>query len=369
MLRERTLRHLLLSVAKSLEEVPENIAFRNLLIDSCETLQIVREDRGPYVVTVSNEKGQITTKIETSRFRFHERGDVPAQVGMRRDLPDARTHNWEQALIFWQDILGVSLERTRGLAPMRQIERKTNRLEITFIVIVSIALLTVQFLTALTWPVVILLAWLIPLTKPKYVHLWTSLLIIASSVLFSGVENALFPLPILIVAFHLESLSHSKFAVFWPFFGILVITLLYPRQLPIALLILALETMVSVVQINYPRLRVQLVCVSITLFYLLLFKPVFIAENLNGWITAPIVLILIFVVFPRSSESNLIRVTAPIALMFATIYFGYDTNVSFAWLLVWLLGIKEIHLTKKSKRQDSNLPGVSVTISKRSSAS
>lgn len=369
MLRERTLRHLLLSVAKSLDEVPENIAFRNLLRDSCETLQISREDRGPYVVTVSNENGQVTTKADTSRFRFHERGDVSAQVSLRRDLPDARTHNWEQAFIFWQEILGVSLERTRGLAPTRQLERKINRREVTRFAIISFVLLTVQFFTTDTWPVIILLAWLIPLTKPKYVYVWISLLIIVSIFIVSGIENTLFLLPILIVSFHLESLSHSKFAVLWPLAGTFVISLLYPEQISIVLLILALEAIVSLVQVNYLRLKVQLICLSLTLLILLLFHPVSVIDNPNSWITAPVALILILLVFPRSSESNLIRVTAPIALMFATIYFGYETNDSIAWLLGWLLGIKEINSIKKSKRQESIMPGVSVTISKRSSAS
>jgi hypothetical protein len=369
MLRERTLQHLLLSVAKSLEEVPANFKHRKILSDSCETLQIVREHRGPYLVTVSNELGQTATEVETSRFRFHERGDVAIQIKSRGDLPDARTHNWEQALILWQEILGIEFERTRGLAPMRKVHGKTDGMELFIIGGVSIALLTVEKITSLTWPVVAILAWLIPLTKPKKVHLGLALLLVISSTLNSGYETFAFGPLLMVAMFQFESLIRSKFDVLGPIAGTVLAAIMCPDQLPIVLLILAFEVIVSFVQLNYFRISILTICMTVVIVISINYHQIVLTENHNGWITAPLAFILLVTLFPRASESNLIRISAPLGLMVGTIYFNLEIASSVALLLIWLLRCADFPTIKKPNQSGLQPSGVPVTISKRDSAS
>ena len=254
MLRERTLLHLLLSVARSLGEVPENSKYRDLLHDSCETLKITRDRNGPYTISILNQNGQLNKNVETSNFRFHERGDIEAQIQKRRDLPDARTHNWEQATNLWREILGVNLKKSQGLAPARPNRNKVKRLEIISLMLVSMMLLSLDFFFDQNWPVFLVIAWTVPLTRPRAAHLWIATCTIAISWLISGFENPVLVFALIGVSLHLEHMIKSRLVVFLPF-GLCVFLMIFqPSQLVIIVIILLFEIIVSLAQLNLLRL-------------------------------------------------------------------------------------------------------------------
>jgi len=337
MLRERTLHHLLLAVARSLEEVPENSKYRETIRDSCETLKISREHRGPYLVSFSNEKGQVSKSVETSQFRFHERGDIPAQVKLREDLPDARSYNWEQATELWQSLLGVPLSRPRGLAPARPDNSKVYRTEVLYLVFISISLLSVEFYTGQIWPSCLLLAWTVPLTQPKRAHLWVAIFMMTASLWLSGREYPLFALIIVIISLHFEYLDKSRLAILWPFLGCLLIIGAFPDHLKIVMLVPIFEILVSLVQRSYRRITIQIISILLISSSVLIGNSNSLSINLRGWIILPVGLILSVVIFPYSSEPNLIRISSPLVLSLGAIYLQFDIVGTVGLLLVWAL--------------------------------
>ena len=369
MLRERTLLHLLLSVARSLAEVPENSKYRDLLHDSCETLKITRDRSRPYVISILNENVQISKNVETSDFRFYERGDVAAQVQKRNDLPDARTYNWEQATKLWREILGVNLKKSQGLAPARSERNQVKRLEVTCLVLISLLLLLLEFWFNQSWPICLVIAWTVPLTRPRTVHLWIALCTIIFNWLISGFENPVLALTFIWVSLHLEHLDKSRLAVIWPFVPCAFLMALLPGQLPLLLIILTFEIIVSLAQINFRRLFVQVVSLFIVIAHLLLNDSAQFSSNLYGLITIPFALVLIILVFPYSSESNLIRVTAPLTLSIATIYFGFDLSSAAIFLIVWLFGFIKIAGSDLPVQNVFETMGIPVTLRRRDSAS
>lgn len=369
MLRERTLHHLLLAVARSLEEVPDNSKHREMIRDSCETLKISREHRGPYVVTLSNENGHVSKSIETSQFRFHERGDIPAQIQLRINLPDARSYNWEQATELWQKLLGVSLSRSRGLAPARSDRSKVKRAEVLYLILISMSLLLIDFYTGQFWPSCLLLGWIVPLTQPKKAHLGVAIVMIIGSLSMTGHEYPLFALIILIVSLHFEYLDKSKFAMFWPFLGCLLIMGAFPDQLKMVILIPIFEILVSLVQTNFRRVMVQFINFFFICSYVFIGNSNSLSMNSYGWILVPIALILAIAVFPHSSEPNLIRITGPLALPIAVVYFEFEMVGATLFLLIWTLRIAAFRRVSDPRPLQVVNAGTSVSLRKRNSTS
>ena len=339
MLRERTLKHLLLVVARSLEEVEENSQYRNLLRDSCESLEITRKNRGPYQIFISNENEQKVATVETSEFRFHERGDIQAQVQKRIGLPDARTHNWERATQLWHELLGVNLKKSQGLAPEKVNLPVVNRKEVVVAGVTAILLLFFEYSNLPIWPSCLFLGWTIPLIKPS-----KSLILIALSVMlitwsFYGQGNVVLFLPLILTFYHIEHLRKTRFDVLWPLVASVGITAVFPNQLPAMVIIINFEIVVSLVQKNYVRFSAQLICLSLAVTYLFHSNPNRQDLNVSGLTTVPLALILVIVVFPYSSESNLIRISAPLALSIATIFRGNNTMSAMRILLVWLIQV------------------------------
>ena len=365
MLRERTLHHLLLAVARSLEEVPENSEYRETIRASCETLKISREHRGPYLIRVSNEKGEVSKIVETSQFRFHERGDIPAQVQLRKDLPNARSHNWEQATELWQEMLGVPLSRSRGLAPARTDYNKVDRTEILGLVLVSLSSLSVAFYTGQMWPPCLLLAWTVALIQPKRAHLWVAVFTIITSLSMSGRDYPLFALIILIISVHFEFLDKSRFAILWPFLGCLIVIGAFPDQLIIILLVPLFEILVSIVQRTFRRMTIQIINVLLLVSFALIGNSYPLSINVWGWIILPVGLILSVVIFPYSSEPNLIRFSAPLVLSFGAIYLQFDLAGTIGVLLIWSLHTVLFRRVNNSTPSEAIDAGTPVSLRKR----
>jgi hypothetical protein len=173
----------------------------------------------------------------------------------------------------------------------------------------------------------------------------------------------------MVAMFQFESLIRSKFDVLGPIAGTVLAAIMCPDQLPIVLLILAFEVIVSFVQLNYFRISILTICMTVVIVISINYHQIVLTENHNGWITAPLAFILLVTLFPRASESNLIRISAPLGLMVGTIYFNLEIASSVALLLIWLLRCADFPTIKKPNQSGLQPSGVPVTISKRDSAS
>lgn len=362
MLRERTLKHLLLVVARSLEEVSENSPYRQLLRDSCESLEISRENKGPYKLSVSNENGQKVTTVEKTEFRFHERGDVQGQVQKRVGLPDARTQNWERATLLWQELLGVKLNKPRGLAPPKIHLSLVNRKEVVVVGTIAILLLFFEYSNSQAWPVCLFLAWTVSLIKPTMPLIVIALSTMLISWTFAGQGNTALLLPLFIAIFHLENLYKSRITVVLPLAALVGLMVLFPRQIPALIIIIMFEIVVSIAQSNYYRLSVQSISLFLAGMFLFLSDLGIHALNYLGLTTLPLALILVIVVFPYSSESNLIRVSAPLSLSIGAIFFEIDTKSAISFLLVWSIQIVKATRSTQPIEQDSKISGTPVTL-------
>lgn len=339
MLRERTLKHLLLVVARSLEDIPDNAPYRQILRDSCKSLEISRDNKGPYKLTVFNGNEQKVITVEITEFRFHERGDVQGQVQKRIGLPDARTYNWERATLLWQELLGVKLNKSPGLAPTRTDLDIVDRREVFVVGTTAILLLFSEFLNPQVWPVCLFLAWTVSLIKPSKPLITIALSTVLIIWTFPGPGNEAFFLPLVIAIFHLENLYKSRHGVLWPSAALVGLMVLFPNQIPVLIIIIFFEIIVSIAQMNLYRISVQaFTLLSASMFLFLLNSG---TQTLNplGFTTLPLALILVIVVFPYSSESNLIRISAPLSLSIGAIWFEIDTRSAISFLLVWSIQI------------------------------
>jgi len=370
MLRERTLHHLLLAVARSLEDTAENSAHRELIRNSCESLKVTREHKGPYTVSFTNENGYVSKTVETSQFRFHERGDVPAQIQLRKDLPDARSYNWEQATDLWRNMLGVSLSKSKGLAPARADHNKAELSEVFYLALISVSLLLVDFYFDEYWFSCLILAWTIPLTQPKRPYLAIAICTIVWSMSISGLQNPLLGLAIIVISMHLEYLDKSRFAIFWPLLGCLFLTAMFPDQLKIIILFPIVEILVSLVQRNFPRVVIHFVTFLLIGSYILIRNSSLSSSmDSRAWILVIAALLLAVAVFPYSSESNLIRITAPLMLSLGAVYLDFEKLSVAIFLIVWTLRLVGFRKTDHSGPLAITQPGTSVTLRKRDSTS
>jgi hypothetical protein len=362
MLRERTLKHLLLVVARSLEEVSENSLYRQLLRDSCESLEISRENKGPYKLTVSNANGEKVTTVETTEFRFHERGDVQGQVQKRIGLPDARTQNWERATLLWQELLGVELKKSQGLAPPQTYLPKVNRKEVFVLGTIAILLLFFEYSNSQAWPVCLFLAWTVSLVKPSKPLIVIALSTVLISWTFPEQGNTAFFLPLVIAIYHLENLYKSRLIVFLPLAALVGLMVSFPHQIPAMIIIIMFEIIVSIAQMNLYRFSVQSIGLLMASMLLFLLDPGTHALNYLGFTTLPFALILMIVVFPYSSESNLIRISAPLSLSIAAVFFEIDTKSAISYLLVWSIQIIKSARSTQPIEQSSEISGTPVTL-------
>ena len=338
MLQERTLQHLLLSVARSLEEVPENQLSINFLRKSCESLQVVRKSRGPFEVSIFVGEERKTEIVDKSRFRFHERGDVPTQVQSRSELPDARTYNWEQATQLWEELLETRFVRTRGLAPTRSIEPRSQKRNFWLLSMVAILLLLTEHITSQVWPTYLFLAWIIPLTKPKQGQLVVAAVICLSSWKLSGFEKPVLGLFMIMVSLHAEHLGQSTVMSIYLVIGSLLVSLLDANAILLILIVMSSELIVSLAQKRYTRLLFVVCALVIGILLSLLSIQ---TDSTNGSHLSVIIVLLlsaivVVMVFPYSTESNLLRVSTPIALTVSVLFLGAEPYIASALLVIWL---------------------------------
>lgn len=369
MLREKTLHHLLLVVARSLEQVPENESHRKVLHESREGLKVTRDGKGSYLVEVRDVNGHKTKIIATSEFRFHERGDIQAQVEKRRGLSDARTHNWERAIKVWQELLDVDLRTTSSLAPGSKHKPKFDRKAAIFIVAISLAVLLFDFIISKSWLTCLFLAWMIPLTRPKGLHLVAASTVITLSLLMHKIDYTYLSLPLVVVAFHLEQLHRSKLSSVWILFVCLVLVFLVPSQLPLFLVVMVFEMLVSLTRLDFRRLSFLAISMMTTTLFLFSASSNITSGNFVGLATIPLALTLIVLVFPHSSESNLIRLSAPLAVSFATVYSDFAIDNALIFLSGWFISFMNSENRKTPVLQVPKIAGITVSIRRNNSTS
>jgi hypothetical protein len=308
---------------------------------ACETLQVVRQRRGPFEVSVSVVEGRKTKIVDTGRFRFHERGDVPSQVQLRSELPDARTYNWDQAVQLWEELLEIRLVRTRGLAPARVGALKDQKRNSWILLMAAFIVLLTEYMTKQVAPTCFFLAWTVPLTKPKREQLVIAVVTGLISWVLSGIETPLLGLIIIMVSMHVEHLGKSTLAPLALVIGSLLVSALDVNATPLIPIVMSLELVVSLAQKNYQRLFI-VVCslaVGISSGFLAIRADSIVGHQLLASIVSVLAVLVVVAVFPHSAELNLLRVSAPLGLTVSMLFLGTDAYVALVFLTVWLFRV------------------------------
>jgi hypothetical protein len=264
--------------------------------------------------------------------------------------------------------LGVSLSRPRGLAPFRRAKSDIGKTEIFTLVSASILVLFMDFLIGKTLLCCLVLAWLIPLTNPKKIHLYLSLPLIISGWTISGFDNPILAIGIIVVSLHFEHLTNKGSGKVLPLLGFLLFMLMQPEQVLLLLPVLILEIIVSIAQANFQRLFIHLAFLPILLTHIILIYPQTNGDSFAGWLLIPFSILLVVFVFPNSSESNLVRVSTPIAILLGVFFLSVEPAGAAILLAGWSVRLRKVGEVKK-KQVEVELPAVLVEIRRRNSPS
>jgi hypothetical protein len=221
-----------------------------------------------------------------------------------------------------------------------------NRKEVFVLGTIAILLLFFEYSNSQAWPVCLFLAWTVSLVKPSKPLIVIALSTVLISWTFPEQGNTAFFLPLVIAIYHLENLYKSRLIVFLPLAALVGLMVSFPHQIPAMIIIIMFES-------------IGLLMASMLLFLL---DPGTHALNYLGFTTLPFALILMIVVFPYSSESNLIRISAPLSLSIAAVFFEIDTKSAISYLLVWSIQIIKSARSTQPIEQSSEISGTPVTL-------
>jgi hypothetical protein len=337
MLKERTLLHLLLSTARALETVPENSPHYSDIQHICESLQVSRERRGPFVVTFDFDGRTKRIEIAEQTFRFHERGDVPAQVKLRGGASDAREQNWSAAIRLWNEILEVELHQSSGLAPHRLAKiEPIHKLRIGFLVIGACLCLSgiASDNVALDF---IGMGLILPLVYTHILNALVSpLILIAMFVLVPDIRPYV-SLLLLVSGYSLDRMFAWPKGNFYRVVGIMMAVLMSPASSSAYLLIIAFEIVLAVIQ----RRKALLIwsCMGALLLAAWLSQ-----EPPTGLFFGRAQLLVLFFAivctsscFTVASDNDVIRISAPIAVFLLSMLYTSLVLGPVLMLIVWTL--------------------------------
>jgi hypothetical protein len=364
MLRERTLQHLLLSVARSIEDVPENSLHRNLIRESCEHLTVQRDKRGPYVITIENSKGEHVVSIDSSRFRFHERGDVSRQVELREHLTDSRTHNWNEALAVWVELLNVQLKPSRGLAPKRIHNLTTSRKVVVVQAVLFLLALLLESATNVQGFSAFTLAIMIPLTKPDRFQIIYASIGAFMAWMISDFSTPVFGLCIVMLCLHAENFVKFRTSILLLLSSFVFLSIVSQEIILGLLPVIVLELIVSFTQLQKKRFVAFVLMGFLSVAATLSSFDVESQFGLASGLLSVAALILIVVVFPQSSESNLLRISAPVSLVLMCSILADNHLITGSFIAGWTIAL----LLPVGNKRDGNSQlvqtGTPVTIRK-----
>ena len=362
MLRERTLRHLMLVVGRTLQSLPENSEFKNELHEICDSLEVQREKRGPYELKWTRQGISNSLKVESSRFRFHERGDVPARVEDRKDLNDARTHNWQEAVQVWTEMLpDISMLRTTKLAPIRsKTPTRTSLKESKWQLLLYIAVAITGLILSQSLILSAALGLAIPLIKPSLERVMAGSIITVIGIFAEPNLRPLLAVVGLVLLLQQEEMFRSRFTALFTPVAALGASALVPRAGWAIALLLAFEIMSDQVSRN----RIRLILKMLSLFAVLGISEARTNFHLQITVATAVVCIaaltLCLVALPRSVDKNLFRISAPLMVVILVVQQSLHSTDVLAALMCWLIGI----LWPNKYAQTLVNEGVPVTIKK-----
>jgi hypothetical protein len=317
MMRERTLRHLMLIVGRTLQSLPDNFGIKDNIHEVCETLDVTRERRGPYLVTWTVGGVRKSIELETERFRFHERGDVPERVEKRQHLVDGRTHNWNEARDVWREMLPLStIVFSSQLAPHRRFNTVADYFRNDRFTIIAATLLVLMSAVVgqsfLLWAACALM---LPLTKPNIAKLSLgAVLVLGISV---SVDDPLIAvcLFLLVIGSQVEQIFESEKIQPFANLGSSVLLLVEPKVAIALLIVVIIELVTGLISRSRSRAITGLAVVALA------FLTIYLSgiENLRFEKLTSIVVLLGLIVavtaLPRSIEKSMIRISAPLAVI------------------------------------------------------
>ncbi len=125
-MKDRTLYHLLTTSARSAQRLVDGPTAARIE-EASRTLVVERASRQPYHLTWTDREGVHVIEIDSSRFEFHLRGDVPSLVAKRRPNLDLRQSNWAEAHRVWGEIVGDDTLRRLEATPSRAMPAPIRR--------------------------------------------------------------------------------------------------------------------------------------------------------------------------------------------------------------------------------------------------
>ncbi len=124
-MKDRTLYHLLMTSARSAQHIVD-AATADRIEAISRTLVVERAARQPYHVSWTDTDGGRAIEIDSARFEFHLRGDVPSLVAKRRPNLDLRQSNWAEAHRVWGEVIGDDRLRHIEVTPSRTLPTPTR---------------------------------------------------------------------------------------------------------------------------------------------------------------------------------------------------------------------------------------------------
>jgi hypothetical protein len=363
MMRERTLRHLMLIVGRTLQSLPENSEIKDEIHEICESLDVSRDRRGPYRVTWNLDGASKSIEIETEKFRFHERGDVPSRVEKRNPLSDGRTHNWNEAGNVWRDLLpDKQISFSTQLAPRRQFSMLKDHFQNDrFAILLSIALILISGITGqalFSWASCALM---LALTKPNIVRLTLGTVLVSISLVSFENAQILACVFLMIIFYQADQIVESDKIQSLILVGSGSLLFVEPKFAIALLIVVVIELIANLVAGSRIRIAANLLVVAITssTIYASGFAHLKIVR------LTPFVILLGLAVaataLPRSIEKSMIRISAPLAIICLSLQQLVPIWVSVAVLLVW-----QVLLLQKPKYVTTDIStGVPVVIKSR----
>jgi hypothetical protein len=353
MLREKTLRHLLLVVGRSLQRTPGNEKISEVIHEVCETLVVEREKRGPYRLKWGDGTALKSLEVDAARFRFHERGDVVNQIDRRTDLPSGRLHNWTEAINVWRELLEQKdLVTDTSLAP-KQIKTtivsliKHDKIRVAFVIVCS----TIATWLDAGWLLGITLAIAVPVTQ-QYPHRLT--IALAATLAYQVINNQSEQLLVILILLSVLSFTMAvRPSLLAPIASVsFLIPIIFSHKLWIVILPFAILELASAIsQRNLMGLTIYSVTLIVVAIYAFSFEVPELEFGALSLIAVMIAVAVVTLSFTYTVDPSMIRISAPLSLGLSTCYKDVNSVVVVVTLVTWLV----LLLWPKPQRSQSQI--------------
>jgi hypothetical protein len=319
--------------------MPENQNLNEEIHTICDQLTINRERRGPYTVKWQSGGLERELTVDSTRFRFHERGDVENQVNKRQALIGAREHNWQEATMVWRELLNVqNLHTTNALAPH---QTKIKLIQILrqdlLLIIVCFSLILLGEGVNQRTIVGVSFALSFPLIKISMHRVCISIILVGAYGLLNNQVEYLFVSLTLILLLEMRDLLSSELLIY--LFPVLIgIVLFFSKETALIVLIMMLFEIISdLANKSVSRLLSDSVAFLVSIVFLTVEGSPQFDLSAIGLITAMTGMVLSILAFPYSSDRGMIRVSLPFAVGIMALFAESDPSIAAGMLGSWFI--------------------------------